>query len=955
MANNYKYINTDTNECVLACPSELKKIVKLGTIDTTDVYLCKSLCEAPLLYRLGDECVSQCPDGHNYIGYNNICKTKCAEDANGEHYYPTNKDDLPADSYLIYKCVDSCKEAIISTTDSSKNYLYYKKSEPNICLRGCDSNAPNYLSTNQYECLSGCPDELPFYDKNNNNYLCRATTICNTDPDKPYFIEGECVSDCTTKGKNYIDSRKICLDKCPEYEIKQKLTNADNTYECLKNCGIKYIFKENEASEPECKENCPQEMPYIGKDNVCKTSCSEEDGVYFYLKTKIVGPPEYQIFQCVDGCNPDNVYKYRAINNDKRCYKDCDETGQFLYLAADENICYDDCLKSEHNKFRLTQHDSSNNEIGKVCTTGCETTLDKYWGENKVCVDNCDKLGPNKLLDGTRCVDKCGEYNPQNKYQLDTTCVDDCSRDTQNPQRLRYSKTNYICKLKCGTEEYLIQETNECVTNCSDYIDLLLDTPTAPATLTGEKACVHSCESINKFYYPTRKMCLTKCNNDDKVVDGLNMCVNNCAEIKNYIETNDNYYLSEGDGTYSDATSTHYDKCVKECPSSKPYIDNDICVDQCPSERKYFVQSDINIDKKCLIDCPDTYPYYTKITDANNKDHYPCEADCTGYYVPNFDDNINAKLCLPSCTDTTSGIKFKLVYTKDNKEMRECYESCPDEFKYHFDINADGVSDNNCYKECPQEAPYHKKGETLCLKQAELTTGYLLYDIKELITGATKCPDEYNLYTKITTVGTETITICLKECNFEYYDSARGYYIYEYLTPYKTCVDDCTSTTNDLVSGKYLIPDELKKECICQNLYYISETTFEKMCYAPSITECKNTVAPNHNPYPLYGTNQCLKACNNDRILNPPEDTCYEKDTPCSSINAYSTLIITNTGQKKCDCAFSFYLDTSDNNKKHCLAEGDYCYSGSYNLYIPELKQCVSSCPATYTKNLKNF
>ena len=109
----------------------------------------------------------------------------------------------------------------------------------------------------------------------------------------------------------------------------------------------------------------------------------------------------------------------------------------------------------------------------------------------------------------------------------------------------------------------------------------------------------------------------------------------------------------------------------------------------------------------------------------------------------------------------------------------------------------------------------------------------------------------------------------------------------------------------------------------------------------------KNFIILFLNYWTLYGTNQCLKACNNDRILNPPEDTCYEKDTPCSSINGYSTLITTNTGQKKCDCAFRFYLDTSDNNKKHCLAEGDYCYSGSYNLYIPELKQCVSSCPHT--------
>ena len=120
------YINTDTYECVFTCPSELKKLVELRT---SGVFLCKSQCETPLEYRLGDKCLDKCPQTHNYIGYNNICKSKCAEDANGEHYFPINDDGSTAAEDLIYKCVDSCSEATIP--DSTTNYFYYKESDPN--------------------------------------------------------------------------------------------------------------------------------------------------------------------------------------------------------------------------------------------------------------------------------------------------------------------------------------------------------------------------------------------------------------------------------------------------------------------------------------------------------------------------------------------------------------------------------------------------------------------------------------------------------------------------------------------------------------------------------------------------------------------------------------------------------------------------------------------------------
>ncbi len=250
-------------------------------------------------------------------------------------------------------------------------------------------------------------------------------------------------------------------------------------------------------------------MPYIGKDNVCKTSCSEEDGIYYYLKEEVNIPPlNYKIYKCVDGCNYDD-YNYKLVNNSKQCFKECIDN--YPYLSSEENLCYDRCFKSANNKFTLEKQDTDGSTI-KICTTGCD----------------------------------------------DTT-------------KIKYSKSNYICKDKCGTEEYLNQETNECLNTCNDYIDLLLD---SNSDLTGEKACVASCENIGKYYYLSNKQCLKACQNNDKVVDGLNMCVNNCNEVKNLLESDNNYYLLKDNSFTYTGTSTIYDKCVTSCTSAKPYIDN---------------------------------------------------------------------------------------------------------------------------------------------------------------------------------------------------------------------------------------------------------------------------------------------------------------------------------------------------------------------------------------------
>ena len=926
LEKGYKFINTDTYECLKACPSELKSLIQLISTEGDVFFLCKSICEIDNEFRVGDECVKKCPNGHNYIGFNNICKENCREDANGQHYYPINEDETP--EYLIYKCIDSCDEAIISTTDTLKNYLFYTESDPNKCLRKCPNETHFYLGSNPKECISSCPFQYPFYYEPEHNYKCESNSPCPpSHGDSIYFFEGNCfnLDECISKNKKYIESRKICMDICPVNEIKTKIADHDGAYNCLRHCLDKYILQTNVEDPLECVNYCPKEKNFIGKDNICKQSCEEEDGLFYYKYDEkeytISGGSTvpYTIYKCVDGCKEDyDGYKLKEANNGKECYQMC--TNNYPFLSEVENLCYDVCLKSTQNTFTIT--------LENKCAEKCDDNTDyKYWGENKNCTDSCTRLGDTTLINyNNKCVEKC-DLSSTYKFELDGGCYDTCNQQGVSPAKLRYSLGDYKCKEKCGDDEYIINE-NQCVTKCDTFKNVIN---------TGEKVCIPFCPEGKKYYYETDKICLDKCNGTDKIVNDSNICVDDCNKVPNKT-----YYLYESEGPGD--TFSIYHKCVLNCPENKPYISEYKCVEKCPDDNRYFVESVIKPHKLCLNDCPPDYPYYN-ITTVSSNNYYPCKADCPGYFVQDVvNPLIVAKHCLNSCPDSNyPDYQYKLEYEKDGKIIKQCYAKCPDEYKYYLYTSGSSITDHNCYKVCPgeQNVPYHKRGENICRKQSELSGGYLLYDIKEWrdsTDSTTKCPDEYTLSSEIGD-GSNKVTICLKECNFEYYDEANNkYYLYEFLTQYKTCVKDCSES----LPGENFINDGINKECVCANLFYIDEVTSLKVCYDSSIIRCKD--ATSDYKLPLYGSKQCLKTCNENRILTPTEDECYEANTPCSDMLAYSNtkLITKSNGIKKCECMYKFYFNE---NKKMCLKENDICPEKRKWL-IPDTMECIESCPS---------
>ena len=162
------------------------------------------------------------------------------------------------------------------------------------------------------------------------------------------------------------------MEKCPANEIKQKNLDSnhehDGTYTCQRFCDY-FTFKENIEDEPECYLNCPKIKNYIGKNNTCKQSCDEEDGLNFYELDLSNALPivNYSVFECTKGCAGN--YHLREYKIGNQCFNEC--TADYPYLSLEEHLCFDFCLKSAQKPFTLNYTESNGIVSNRICANKC--------------------------------------------------------------------------------------------------------------------------------------------------------------------------------------------------------------------------------------------------------------------------------------------------------------------------------------------------------------------------------------------------------------------------------------------------------------------------------------------------------------------------------------------------------------------------------------------------------
>ena len=625
--NNY-FIDSSTYNCLTKCPNDLKNY-ELLIDENPKIYLCKSTCPTTQFF-LDDKCISKCPKEYKYIGNNNKCLQTCVLDPLGEHYYDIKDNSLI--DYKIYQCTMTCN---IDGTE----YFYISGNKE--CFDVCPDGNQYYIE-NTKECLQKCPEEFPFYQPDSASpFICKATTFCRTNQ---YFLDGTCVSinDCKNSGKPFINSKNICLDECKE---KYKQKNSDGTYTCLNSCSH-YIIGDNN-DDLECVLDCPEDKNFIGLNNKCKGICEKEDCLNFYKykdsdSVTTTSGENYKIYKCMDGCND---YYNLKVDGISECFNTCPNTNPYYpYKSPEEHKCYSNCLDSKMHPYTLTFTDSVSNTIIYECADNCRDPVPNY-GENKICRNGCDSLDTNVKDHDGKCVYEC-DKNTDFKFNSNNECKNQCDGTIRRYSKKDYKCKNKCI----GDDIYLLENINEneCLSDCrpSEYKKIYTVDIAEEKAFAGEIRCVSTYG--DKYYYISDRILRDECNGDDYVVEDTHECVTNCDTISTSNEKY--YYYEYEVPSSGESTLYSKYTCVKVCPNDKKYVlENNHCSDNCNLNYRYYLETDYKCilncpedyykeGQKCVERC-ENYPYV-------NGDE--CVLYCDGE-KKFFDDNAHIKECLNDC------------------------------------------------------------------------------------------------------------------------------------------------------------------------------------------------------------------------------------------------------------------------------------------------------------------
>ena len=386
-----------------------------------------------------ENCVENCPDSYYENAYDKTCLINCGNELYSDEtthkcvskcnqgFYEVNQD-IPKK-----KCVDKCKV----NGGSEEKFAYYmdtgecqsqcqgthpysyepiddhqlclkncpKYSKGNICMDECEyysngncvdnCNGFTYIHPGNICSNTECPKSAPFF------YLVPSSTykICNTSCPENYYKNYksevttsnnnniECLSSCN--GSDEVIFNDGCYKTCPIglynsdgkciINCPNNFYKSENGYKCIENCNAisEYNYL---TSSGECVKDCPLDENFIGYNNECLNRC-ENDGYFELFKED-----NYKIYKCYEKCENTINNKY-YVNGTKECISNCGELYEY------NKVCYKNCLLIEGHSYSLKETIDGN--VNYSCKDKCDGE-NKYFGNNHICIDNCNKLPFNK-------------------------------------------------------------------------------------------------------------------------------------------------------------------------------------------------------------------------------------------------------------------------------------------------------------------------------------------------------------------------------------------------------------------------------------------------------------------------------------------------------------------------------------------------------------------------------
>lgn len=566
---------------------------------------CVTSCSKNNSFVKGDKCTDSCPYFVEEYSYNN-CTEKCPED---HPFYRIGDDDI---KYCIRHCELSMPDGeCVSQCNETFNHINYENGK---CLKECPGFYVN--NSDNITCYIKCPDNFPFYN----------------------ISTKECMSQC--EENEYINiTNNQCMDSC-NFKI---FNNSGNIY-CLKDCDDLGLFK---FGENQCLKDCS-----LGEENSnmvpnFATKTCECKQLYTIKEDKIFCLAEEDCIM--------TEYKYRLFGTQK-CLEDCND----YILSFDEKYCYNSDKYCEQNTKNISFDKEGGGKINKCF---CSFKFYNKSDGNYVCLnenEECPSEYKNLILETNECIDTCPEDNYVNIGNL---CLNKTEYGNNEDKWYLDENNKYVCTGECPDNyNYLINETKQCVSNCSQ----------TEYYITHQKQCISTCPAntiVQKTYISSNQ----------RTKELIYMCA--CTTDLWYIDNNIIYCIS-------DETKT---KCKD--------ID---------SELEYQVKD----TKECVKTCPSDYPF-----SFDNECFTKCE-DVKNYYA--YDIVESGNIC--KCKDLWKKVDNKMVCIEDKmcngegtniliSETRECTNECPTEEGHSYKI-----FNNTCYKDsCPSNTK--NEGENSCICQ----------------------------------------------------------------------------------------------------------------------------------------------------------------------------------------------------------------------------------------------
>ena len=609
--------------------------------------------------------------------------------------------------------------------------------------------------------------------------------LSNTD----FFIK-ECLKESVSCTNNFYK----CDTSCE--------TESQNNY-CLLNDKIEgYIYNSNSKIFETCYDSCKFCSKKKDESSTSAHNCEAcADGYipsYKYLgncykgednnPVKIIANINDENFTIIDSCP-----KYK-INLTGECVEECPTSTEyydFSYSSLNFSKFTNNKIIIEHYEKNINTIDPPKYLFNNVCYVTCPTLTSSddtnickcmyaFHIENELtichkenhCIDNTYKYYIN---DTKEC--KSGNSCPDEYYQFNFICYKNgCPSDTEVD-----TTNSYKCNSKykyCYINEYF---QNICGNSPYENYIYKYDDTVQYLKNCEESLIYTTLESKTYFYNNT---CYVNCPEYTIQNDTINRCE---CKYFGYYPDNNNY-------------ECYYEEEI--CKDKIPVFELNIClnnIEECKTKNyKIF-------NNNCYLnECPEN----TKL----DNDNYTCICSYSYY---NFINNNTL-----DCFENTISCQDK-NYSYYNPNSLECYISLDD----CFNKNNQYYFNNECYKEdCPS-------GKIKLTSTNEKIQKYFIQDLSLNDNLKNKiCICDIN--TDIKWNKTENNEIeCLTTCGDEYEEENLTHKCVEKCNPIKhySFNDECFK--EECPNGTKLNSTENERKiCVCEDLYYINETTNYMIC-----------------------------------------------------------------------------------------------------------------------------